>query len=486
MRDLIRFWRAEIDRNWIVAAVLVVFLITASFNCRMGYEIGGGADEFPLSLGYGLVFVGLAVLGAYGFAQAGSVAGGKRSALIAVGIIQLAVGLQAGWQSLGLTLSKGAAGLETKASLRQTFTDDLRKARAQREALGVTRAVSAIAADEVLECRRTSQAYKDGVGPACTKLRGELASAKLAVDLDKRIPELQAQLADAPRIKDANANFEVAMSLASSARSWWTGKPVTVSSDDARFWFLVFMVAVLEIVGVLGFWIAGVHGGGNDRGGRSPFDGHDDVSAPEGFLPPHALFAPIRQLPAPPRRMAIAADAGLARATTSAAQLGPDGNPLTAGGGTAGGGHNTLAGAPINLTLNMGGAGITPAASTSQPPDIARTGEPAARSPRHDVGIVPDIPPADRGAVNALTDNLLAFKAACIVVVSGGHVTATDLYRRYVAWRGAGALVETAFHGIFPTVADVPAEAVGGQLHYRGVALRAASVTTLRSVAVSS
>lgn len=474
MRELIAYWRGEMDRNWIIAPVLVVFFVTASFNVKMGYEFGGGADEFPLSLLYGIMFFGLAVLGAYGFAQAGSHAGGKKAALLAVGIIQLAVGLQAGWQSLGLTLAKGAVGLENKANTRQTADDALKAARAAREKIGTTRTVDKIRSEEVLECRKVSPRFPDGVGPECTKLRGELADAKRAIDLDAEIKQLTTDLGNAPRIKDAAANFEVFIALASAVKTWWTGKAARITPDDARFWFLVFMVAVLEIVGTLGFWLAGVHG--SRREAAPSFDG---LQRHPPLLSAPRSMADVEIVPAGPLPGFARAAAGfpVGSAAASPTPL----VPLMPHGGGANTPQASSFGAPINIHVGGGHAAPAPAgqALSLAPPE--RTGDQPARAPRHDVGQVASPPPVDRSRFNALSDSLLAFRAACVVDVPGGHVTAADLYRRYVSWKGPSAIGAEAFDAMFASISGIPAMTVGGQTHYHNVALRA--VPAVKAVA---
>ena len=485
-RDMLDYWGSAIRRSWMVIPVLIVWAVTAGFNAKMGYEVGGGPDEFPMSLLYGIMFIGLAALGAYGFANADKEAGARKLALITVGCLQLAVGLQAGFQSLCLTLSKGAAGLENKAADRSTRVRQLKAAEAEFEKLPVPRSIAAIEADEKLECAIRGRQYKDGVGPRCTQLRSELANAQRYQELKPEIDRLTKELQTAPRVRDAGAQFEVASTFGSMVKSWWGGRPHMVTPDDVRFWWLVFLVCVLEIVGVLGFWLVGLHGepsrarsdDDDGAGGRAAGDFFGDVlgadmaiagmrNGPTSSLwqaPPEGRARPIqigvdRQLAPPPKRAALTG--------------GQEVLPPPPGGdasGAAAGGAGTATAHGSYFTFNIGARdGVTDVTPQVAP----RRGEAPAMPPRPDLGAIPDAPPPDRTTINAINDNLLAFRAACVVPVTGGHVTACDMYRRYVAWRGPGALGPEAFRALFPAVAGLDRIEVAGQVHYHGVTLRA-------------
>ena len=114
--DMIRFWRDECRRHPVIAAWLILFAVHAGMNMKLGHEMGGG--EGLGALLYASGFLGFAVLGAWAADQIAHAVGARRAGLIAIAALQLLIGQMAGWQALGLTLSKGAGALEDKADKR--------------------------------------------------------------------------------------------------------------------------------------------------------------------------------------------------------------------------------------------------------------------------------------------------------------------------------------------------------------------------------
>lgn len=492
MPKLIDYWKSEIDRQPMIAVVLLIWCVTAGFNAVMGYDTGGGWHGGIKSWLYAGCFVGIAAIGAYGWAQQAQERGAIRFVLVLFGLLQLAFGQVAGWQSLGLTLSKGATLLEDQASTRKSATSALDDARAELAKIGTTRAIGAIKADETLECRRTSSQYKDGVGPACTRLRGELASAERAEKLRELIPTLTGNVGTAPKVSNPNALYEVPVALANGIQAWWTGKKPEITPDDARFWWLVFLVVTLELIGTFGFWVFGIHGsdpeddggsrkphGGNDDRGRGFLDGLDDGLALAGAGSSVSHHKPLRRMVLRPRLPTPPAW--------------PPARPLDAqhvlpqiGGQPANGGASAH-GAPITINFPsvpqigaispQAADGIRAAAVDAPLPSSA--GEMPARAPQHDVGAIEDSPPVDRSGAGAIIDNLLAFKAACCVDVSGGHITDENMYDRYVAWRGPDAIAPATFDALFPDIAKLRSMIVNGRRHYVDVTLRAPSLVAI-------
>ena len=252
MRQVYGYWRAEIARNWIIAGVLVVWCINASMNGLMGWDTGDGIMA-PLYAG---VFVSIALCGAYA-ATVLEDADGLRWYLLGVLVVaQLCLGQMAGWQTLGLTLDRGLAKHESQATTRSVVKNRLQRLRDERRALGtITVPIASLRAKLALEARKTSRRYKDGRGPEYTKLADQLAVAEKAAELDAKIKAEALAFQDGPKVRSANVLFEVPAVLASKLATWWWQKEKSVSQEDVRFAFLVFLVALLEFVATLGFWL---------------------------------------------------------------------------------------------------------------------------------------------------------------------------------------------------------------------------------------
>jgi hypothetical protein len=222
-------------------------------------------------------------------------------------LCQLCIGQMAGWQTLGLTLDRGAEYLAAQAASRGVDKDALQAKRDELKAIGIVRPIEAIKADEKLECSRTSARYRDGVGPECTRLRAELASAKRARALEGEVAELAVKMASGSGVGHANAGTAVPEALASGIGSFITGHPVKVTGEDILFALHVFLVAVLEYVGILGKWLFGPvrirepsFGDAGDTASRSRPPAH----GPGGRLPagqspaPTHMFDPRMLTPA--------------------------------------------------------------------------------------------------------------------------------------------------------------------------------------------
>jgi hypothetical protein len=261
MNTHVAYWQHEMAQRPVVMVWLLVWFITAAMNFSMGLETGGGGIE---SLFFASAFFGFAAAGAYAAAEQAHASGARRFGLWLLIGAQLALGQMAGWQVLGLSLSKGTAILEGEAAQRGTLDDRIKGLRAERAALGVARPVPTIEAEASLECKKVSKQYPDGIGPNCTKLKAELSNAQRALDIDlKLVPELLTQQAHGPQIKDANAHYQVPATFASAIATRMRGEAVAVTPDDVRFGWMVFLVLFLECVATLGPWLFQV--GGHDR-----------------------------------------------------------------------------------------------------------------------------------------------------------------------------------------------------------------------------
>lgn len=470
---LLGWWRDEISRHPVLVGWLVIFIVHAGMNAKLGHEIGGG--EGLAAIGYALAFLGFAFVGAWAADRVllGHVTPSLRRGCMLLALLQVLIGQVAGWQSFGLTLSRGAGKLEAAATQRATTTEALASARAELKQIGVTRAIGTIRAAETLECSIKSRAYKDGVGPKCTGLREELATAERRAKLEEQVTALVANLRQGPNVKDGNALYEVPQGIANALVGVVTGAPGKVTPDDVRFVWLIVLVFALEFFGTFGLALirmTGEHDGVPPGGGRRTHASGDTTNAPRGPNPLQAAVdAMVAALPAPAPMMALAAPGG---AFTGS---GPGAMP-----------H----GAPINITVQaagfpgFGGAGAPsqaaaiPLVAEDVPTAEARVARLPAR--RHLAALPADAPPVDRSRIaRALSsdereaaDVILAFRAACLEDAPGGIVTADDIHNRYRYWAGERALSSDAFYALLGDLAGIRPVMIGGFPHVRGVALR--------------
>lgn len=488
---IILWWREELRRHPILIGWLIIFIVHAGMNAKLGHEIGGG--EGPGALLYAAAFLGFACVGAWAADKllVERVRNG-RGMLVTLVVLQVAIGQMAGYQSFGLTLAKGAGELEAKATSRRTTQEALEDARAEVKKIGTTRVIGSIRADEQLECTIKGKAYKDGVGPKCTALRNELATAERREKLQGEIVRLTAALRDGPAIKDGNALYDVPMGLANAVVGGLTGRAGKVGPDDVRFVWLVLLVFALEIFGTFGLALVRLMDGG-PHGGTSGADPHarGGPRDPRGRGAPDAKWASEGAL-----RMRDAVDAvvgALPQPAPMLALAGPGAPSRDVYVAPPSGAH--MHGAPIQITINGSGADRqeAPAVVRVTPPEPAPGATSAAggaKRERQDIPSLPaDAPPVDRSAVSRelspaereAADVILAFTAACLVVSPGGIVDAAHIHRRYARWAGARALDEAPFLALLADVTPHRAEDIGGSPHVRGVALRAG--TRLEAVA---
>jgi hypothetical protein len=479
----IRFWRSEMARHPILVGWLVIFVVHAGLNAKLGHEMGGG--EGAGAALYAAAFLGFAVVGAWAADQIAHAAGARRLGLAAIAIMQLVIGQMAGWQALGLTLSKGQGTLEAKADQRQSTKERLDASRAELAWIGIVRPVDAIRPDMILECEKKSKAFPDGIGPKCTGFRAELATAERARKLEADIERLTGQLREGPALKSASDAWAAPQALAQGVASgvaWVTGgAPAKITPDDVRFGWMVFLVFALEFFGTFGLALIR-HGGGDTpaAGASGPGTPARLVPAPAGGGGGGGGGDPLREaldrivdglsraLPAPAPMIALGPPAGYDAASYDSA-------PRAYG-----------YGAPISIHVSSSGTVPTAAHAVpaTDPAGAAVSIAPPRPSlPREDLmPLSADAPPVDRSRVSrALSpeereaaDVILAFRAACIVDSPGGLVDAQHLVRRYQAWAGNRALAPEAFLALFADVSGFKAVDMGGLPHVSGLALRAA------------
>lgn len=432
--NIASFWR-DLNRHPIALFWLIAFAVCAGLNATMGFEVGGGGVHGVFFAG---AFVSIAVLGAYAAGAQEAATGAKRAGLWVLVAMQLCLGQWAGWQTLGLTLSRGAGALESKATSRGTLAEDVKRLRDERSQLMTPRPprpVATIEAAAELEC----SIRKGGVGDKCTLLREELGKAKRVLEIDAALPGLVAKLAAGEQLKDAAAAYAVPQSFGTFVASWVSGEPRQASADDVRFWLAVFVTLLLEFVATLGPWLLGI-----GHGARAP------VAAAAGwdFGPPRLGYdGPIGE-PAPAPLLPVAGSFSGVAATRAPA---------------------------VHVTPLSPSPARPPGSAPEEPPPAATV--PLSSLRRAATSLPPPTPeapsrPVDRQRMQEITDHLLVFRAACLDERPGQVVSADQMWTRYAAWAGQRAINRRAFETLLAEVAGLDLVDLGGVPQYRGIALK--------------
>lgn len=438
-----------------------VFFVCCALNFSAGYRFFGWEIA--------AAFLAVAVLGAIAAHAMMHERGSSRVALIVFLVFALALGQWCGWQTLGIKLAEGAGRLESNAGSFTASRDALAQARAERARIGDVRPIDAIAAEEARECKLAPRGV-DPVGSRCTRLRSELATARRAGELDASIPHLVTALAKAPPLADAAAPYAVAIALFSPLASWFAGEPRTLTGADVRFVFAVFFTALMEAVATLGPWLFSL--GTRPRRRFDPLDVpaprpliSDDVDDDGDENPYGRRSTPLRRVAGGrPRQALPAPEAGAAIALP---------------GPSAASQPSAASSPPITIHVNSAGAAAAPVqAGGGASGEVAQPRRITVRqaAATHDTGP----PPVDRAPANAALDRIVAFKAACLVDAPGRAVSATKVYRRYLAYCGGPdkGVDDVTFHGLFAAACGVQAVDADADRYYPGL-----SVVALRSVA---
>lgn len=437
---------AALKRHPILSLVLVCFAAETGMNAIFGYRQAGGGFAGVI---YGAIFVALAGLAAWTCVElfrvrgTGAVAWARRAAFALPFGACFAVSQVSGWGVVGVATADGGKQREVAATKGTVTSETLDAKRADRKAIGVTRAIGAIEADLDLELRKTSKTYPKGDGPKATRLRGELVTARRALALDgeiaavvEKLDKMPAVAAGAPHVMVLSAIFE-------------GGEKRDTFAADASLWWAVGLVAVLGFFANFGFALV--------LSGEPPAPTRP---APESepwdweHLP--AVYRPHRTaaLPAP---QSTSVETRPAYAGAPAAVSHPVGH----------------GGQPIHISLAL--AERTPSSATPPPVHVPSPTEarllPAPEAAAPEAPIAPETP-VDRSRTRELCDHLLVFRAACVIDEPAAVVSAETMYRRYRAWAGRRAVAAAAFHTMFPEVAGVALGDFGGVPHYGGVALR--------------
>lgn len=447
MRKVFDYWVAEIDRNPVVLLPLLAFLATVWMNASTGYAL---ADR---SWGTGALFAIVALATAYFYTQglAQRRWDARKGLLLLLATIGVAINLYSAWQTMGLNLADGAVKRDVKAKGVATVQRQLGDWEAERRKIGTVRAVGSIQADVTLECEKKSKLYPDGVGPKCTALRGEMAGAERAGELDRLIKAEMKGLEGREQVAAAGSELAVATRIAKAAG-------LEASAEQIKFWFMIVFALLIEALAALGFWLVG--------------SGHGPAEAEPRRA--HSLGAAAVMDAGP--RAGVPLDFGGSRGLPPAAEQRVLAAPAGAGG---------TASAPVNVYIGMpqqaqdaGAAGV----GRDQQSGTEAASSPSPRpAPRRDLPAVPaDSPPVDRSSIardlapheREAADVMLAFRAACVVASPGGVVALRNLYARYQHWAGERALEQDAFVALWPDVTGIALDPIGGSPHARGVGLR--------------
>lgn len=490
MRDAQRTIVEKLQEHPVIIAWSLIWLVVAILNFDAGRKVGG----FPVAM----AFVSFAMLGAYAASIYHSATGKRQVGLLVMICAQLALGQYAGWGSLGLHLSRGAAGLDVEAATHNTGSEQLDTAKRERAALGDPRAIDRIEAEEHLEC-------ESGIGPRCTRLRGELADARKASELDERIGALVGNLRSGPQLNDANAPFRVAQALGGMIASMLAGEPRAVTREDVIFWFSIFLTFALEFVGTCGPWLFGFHDKWTDpprvrRRDDSAADGWDhgprriefaagarsalapDAVRSEAGLDRHQHYFVTGGQPPVPE---TGAAPGSPRGSLGVPAAGDDGlyQPSQTSASTP---HQHQHGAPI--TINFGASDFAPQSRPEAPGSAAAALQehiadrnvaslravarrPLTAAVEETARDAPALP-ADRNHLQALLDSLVVFRAAELVNQKGAWSEAGQVYGRYAEWAAERACSAESFKTLFPAATGITLHDLGGIPHYAGIALK--------------
>lgn len=464
----------DVLRKIMPAVWAVLMFVVLSLNFWAGWKVDG--------LLIGMAFVCVALLGAFAAANVRQAPVAMKPVLAAVIAFQLLLGQWAGWQAVGLNLAQNTAALDTEADLHHANRDELKRAQERRAALGTPRPVDAIAAERELECKRTSRTYKDGKGPRCTALMSEEAAAQEAAGLDRRIPELKAQLEAGGQLTDGNAPFSVAMKVSSVVASLVTGKPVTVGREDVLFGFKIFFVFLLEFLATCGPMLLQML----ERETPQPVAGPRKRIT---YQPMSAGAVPVPEARA--EREVVSGEWSDGGPTSSdAVEAAPHAAPALAthlltqpaAAPSNSPSHATANSAPIHVNIygaDASRAGAVPAPEESADAKWASEAQDkiASRNVKRLRDVLPaapaDVPPADRAGMREVCDGIVAFRAACLIHMPGGLVPMDDVYAAYQAYRSGRAATRTTFDGLFEDVTKIPVSAMAGVSYANGVGLRA-------------
>lgn len=251
MFDALSAGAAAVLRRPLFSALVVVAAGQALMNAAYGYQYWGGGDFSAAALVFGVVYLGLEGVKLAAAHEAGArLRGGalwSGAGLFAVGLLTLYFSFQAHVGFIGSFRNDQMAGREAAIDQRDTTRQQLTEARKARATIGTVRAVGAIGAEEKLECAKTSRRYPTGEGPECTKLRAELAEARRAGDLDKRIAALAGKRISTGAVGVADPQQKIL--------DWISG----ASADDKKLMLTIWAALAIELTTFFGFFLAGEH-----------------------------------------------------------------------------------------------------------------------------------------------------------------------------------------------------------------------------------
>lgn len=431
-------WSA-IKAHPILAVFLFMWGVEAWWNARYGYQRGDG------SLTYAGLLLGIALTGLWLGVKFNSIDDAdprrkwaKKAGVALPIVFCISLSQLTGWAAMGWTLADGGAKRETASKDRARLVSALDRYEAERAKIGVTRAVKAIEAEKAKEC--VTPTPRNGDGPNCKRLKMELATAERAIALDGLIVETAKELKGVKQVGAAGAD--------NSVLRRFTGL------DDAEitFWMTIVLVAAVGIFGTLGPALVGL--------GLPPAAPPQAGAAPQPQLPPPAgvqrpwshldEWPQVPQHAAPPVQQTIIPPANVSGAPINI-HFG------AAAGGTSAAPEQVVARSPLSPRPKVQPVGATRA----EPQRRLRGDRTAAQVP------------VKRDRINQLCDELMAFKAACLVTSAAGMTPVDDVWHRYQAWAGGGAMAKAAFDTMFGEICGVQRVEFGGAQHWDGVEIAA-------------
>lgn len=232
-------------------AVLGVAMAEAAMNAAYGWSIGKGYEPFGPWIIAGAMIANEGVkiktaerLGE-ALAQGDRVMGGIAGVLL-IAVMYISLSSHIGF--IGLSRNDATAAREQSRDAGTAVQAQLKTALEQRSKLGALRPQKEIEAEAALECARRSKAYPDGNGPACTKLRAELARADDARRIDAEIAALEGRRATGPAVGTADPQAYVL--------GWiWN-----TDEERRKISLAIAFALAMELTTTLGFLLFG-HGG---------------------------------------------------------------------------------------------------------------------------------------------------------------------------------------------------------------------------------
>lgn len=451
----------------ILALPFVFLFVEAGLNATFGWRQAGGGLLNPGAWLVAAMYAAFALIAAEIVMRWHQTAGRRPVRALYALMIAICIGWSqlAGWAVTGVRIADAQVTRDDQATRGDVTRSQLADARAELKGL------AGVASPAEIESRIAAQlatwvkgpnttlgaATRDCQQPAIVptlckrveEMRAELARARRKAELTGQVSSGAVALERAPHV--ASGAVDVAIPVGILQRAGVEGRREEIESA-VRFWLNVFMVAAVSMLATFGFAAVGfTHG---DFGGTSP----PARKAEDSFLEPgrHPVPAPVmrpiyaRRAPAPrPAEPEILPPSG---------QRGGD----------------------IHITVGAGASPVTAPADRSGLPSAGAPLVPVEPPSRAAAKPLPSPAPArrpvDRSAVEALMDQLLVFREACLVDRPGAMLSLEQVYARYASWSHGRGMDRGALETMLPTITGLSRVDFGGVAHLADVELRSTSL----------